>query len=128
MTYFKPTRSPLKSKQSPELFYCALIFMTAVFISFVLLDLIYPFPESVISGDPWWRHNHKITIVTVINNVNYSDIATADTGKEVNNNNISTSSDYFKTMNVRNKRSYAEKYGYKLVIKEIEDKDQEAVN
>jgi hypothetical protein len=31
-------------------------------------------------------------------------------------------------MNVRSKKSYAEKYGYKLVIKGIEDWGREAVN
>ncbi|GBB95414.1 hypothetical protein RclHR1_02530009 [Rhizophagus clarus] len=126
MVYFRPIRSSMKSKERPELFYCTIIFMAAVLISFVLLDLIYPFPESVISGDPWWRHNHRIAIVTVVDNVNYDNIAVVDTGKEVNNNNISTSSDYFKAISVRNKKSYAEKYGYKLVIKGIEDWDREA--
>ncbi|PKY48560.1 hypothetical protein RhiirA4_404540 [Rhizophagus irregularis] len=117
MPYYKSIRSPIQSKQRPELFYCTLIFVVAVFISFILLDLIYPFPESVISGDPWWKHNHRITIVTVINNVNDIDIAMVDTEKEVNNNNISTS--------IRNKKNYAEKYGYKFVIKGIEDWDRE---
>ncbi|CAB4413192.1 unnamed protein product [Rhizophagus irregularis] len=125
MPYYKSIRSPIQSKQRPELFYCTLIFVVAVFISFILLDLIYPFPESVISGDPWWKHNHRITIVTVINNVNDIDIAMVDTEKEVNNNNISTSSDYFKMMSIRNKKNYAEKYGYKFVIKGIEDWDRE---
>lgn len=129
MTYYNSIRSPaLKSRRRPELFYCTLIFVVAVFISFVLLDLIYPFPESVISGDPWWRYNHRITIVTVINNVNNSDTTIVDAGKEVNNNNISTSSDYFNVMSVRNKKNYAEKYGYNFVIKGIEDWDREAVN
>lgn len=113
-------------RQSDILFYCALIFIATIFISFVLVDLIYPFPESVISGDPWWRHNRKIVIVTVIDNVYSNNIATVNHGNTVNN--ISTSSDYFKDMSVRNKISYAKKYRFEFVVKGVEDWDREEVN
>jgi hypothetical protein len=103
--------------------------IATIFIFFVLVELIYPFSTSVISGDPWWRHNHRIVIVTVIDNVYFSNaMVNRKDGSIEPVNNISTSSDYFKEMSARNKISYAEKYRFDSVIKGIKDWDREVVN
>ncbi|CAI2174526.1 633_t:CDS:2 [Funneliformis geosporum] len=104
--------SYVTSKRRPELFHVVLLFVATIILSFFLVDPIYPFPESVISGDPWWRYDPLIVIVTVID----------DTTSDGNNkaemivNNL-TSSDYFKEAGIQNKIIYADKYGYELVIK-----------
>ncbi|CAG8446802.1 5459_t:CDS:2 [Funneliformis mosseae] len=102
---------PETPKRRPEFFHVVLLFVATIILSFILVDPIYPFPESVISGDPWWRYDPDplIVMVTVID----------ESSKDGNNKDVNnlTSSDYFKEIGIKNKIIYADKYGYELVIK-----------
>ncbi|CAG8586170.1 2151_t:CDS:2 [Acaulospora colombiana] len=123
---------PTRQKPPARHFYISIVFALSVFISFFLLDHICPFPESVISGDPWWKVNPLVVIVTVID----------DNGFSPNQRRFSSSAGSIRNGTLRgetvgrvaskksfnvtkraleNKKRYANLHGYELAVKSVKD-------
>ncbi|CAG8556000.1 13785_t:CDS:2 [Acaulospora morrowiae] len=111
----------MTSREKPPAyyFYSSILFMLLVFVSFFLLDHVCPFPESVVSGDPWWKTHPLIVIVTVIDNNNFSQ------GPRGPSETISgfSSKKFFNITKkaLENKERYADFYGYEVAVKDVKD-------